>query len=112
VDFLADNVPELLSECARRHLIMLRFDYVYVLFMIHGVFLHDAEWMRRLTAYSDGYTGNRRPDGAHFRSQYFVKESWPELVEASRSCMKLFRVVNQTDMALIWYDMLKFSRED
>lgn len=97
----SNTLPENVHECARRQLLTLRFDYAYLLFKIHGVFLHDAEWIRLLADYSDRYAGidNRNAP------QHLATESWPELMEVARTTMRLFQVADQADDRFLWYEL-------
>lgn len=98
--FQPDMVSGNLFPASARYLTMLHFIYYGCLYQAHRVYVHDSEWVRRITDYSDryalGYAIARIPGG--FESP--LPSTWLEDVESARECMRLFRVVEHNDLAL------------
>ena len=96
--FETDDLLKRLPECSRRQVLILRFDYVYVLFKTYGVFIHDAEWISLLARRSDQHGDNYYETGDRL-----MTENWPELVSEARKAMALYRYVDWADNSLIWF---------
>jgi len=99
-EFQPDMLPGALPGVVTRHFTMLYFTQIHCLFMARRIFSHDAEWIRRLTEYSERYAIGYQPPPAEQEFQSPLPSSWPEDVNTSRACMRLFRLVNQSDSAL------------
>ena len=88
---------------AIRHFLLLYFTYFRIVYVAHRVFSHDAEWIVRLVNYSqinvvEFYQGHGKGT-----SESVLPADWPEILEVSRTCMRLFRIVDQSDLALTMY---------
>lgn len=100
--------PESLSSHAFaasvRFLALLHFSYFHCLYLVCGVFCHDSVWIRQLTSYSDRYAIENSHSTPARDLISPLSANWPENIEASRTCMRLFHVVDHKDLALVGYE--------
>jgi hypothetical protein len=95
-----DNFVNAVPSSAIRHFLLLYFTYFRALYMAHRVYAHDAEWIVKLVNYSQLHVVefNQGND----KSEPVLCSDWQEIVHASRTCMRLFQIVDQSDSALLW----------
>lgn len=85
---------------AARQFMMMYFTYFSCFFMAHRVCSHDAEWISRLVDYSQRYTVGYLETASN-SSQFLLPPSWLEIVGKARACMKLFGLVDRSDLTLL-----------
>jgi hypothetical protein len=90
-------------KVAVRHFVMMYFTCLACLHKVHRIFSNDAEWIRRLVDYSQRYSEGSREEAAGLSSQSPIPSSdWPTILGGARACMRLFRLVDRSDTALVW----------
>ena len=94
-----DNFVDAVPSFAIRHFLLLYFTYFRALYMTHRIYAHDAEWIVRLVNYSQLHVVEF--DQGNDKSEPVLCSDWQKIVHASRTCMRLFRIVDQSDSALL-----------
>lgn len=101
-DAIVDHVvgrPALFWLC------MMHFSYLGCLVMIHGIWSHDAEWRKRLTAgFEDANGGRQGKSDAGSRQAPPLPRGWRNCVQMSRQCMSLINRMPLSDCS-VWYVM-------
>ncbi|KAF4960609.1 hypothetical protein FSARC_10423 [Fusarium sarcochroum] len=77
--------------------------------MIHGIYSHNAEWVRRISSFSQSSIRamsnleNQGFAGAKCQGDHAppLTEGWSKCVDVSRGCMKLFQEATPTE-CLVW----------
>lgn len=93
-----------LGRVAVMHMTILHHTYLICLVMVHGIYSHDAEWVRRLSAYSRVALDEREWEGGAgggLQQMPPLPRAWDKCVAASRACLRLFYMLPQTDCS-IW----------
>ncbi|KIW18372.1 hypothetical protein PV08_02660 [Exophiala spinifera] len=97
--------PDMLSETEFgsnvRFLVHLHFIYYHLFYLAHGIYAHDSEWILRIINYSDKYSGRQSRIIESSAQGDLLPSTWLEDVETARECMRLFKVVDERDMALL-----------
>ncbi len=99
--------PDMLSDRSfgtnLRYLVHLHFIYYHCYYLAHGIYAHDPEWMRRVTTYSDRYSGRAALISDTPWQESPLPTTWVQDLETARECMRLFKVVHKQDLALLGY---------
>lgn len=99
--------PEMLSEAGFgsnvRFLVHLYFIYYHLFYVAHGIYAHNPEWIRRITTYSEKYSGRQSRIIESPAQGDLLPSTWLEDIETARECMRLFKVVDRRDLALLGY---------
>lgn len=97
--------PDMLSEKGFgsnvRFLIHLYFIYYHLFYVAHGIYAHNPEWIRRITTYSEKYSGRQSRIIESPAQAGLLPSTWLEDIETARECMRLFKVVDRRDLALL-----------
>ncbi|KAH6876332.1 fungal-specific transcription factor domain-containing protein [Thelonectria olida] len=104
IDRVADNVgPAQLIQLTKMH-----HAYLLAEVMTHGVYSHNADWVKRISSFSraaieDIAQGNHKngTPSCHRSQSAPLPEGWSKCVEISRGCMRLFQGATPTE-CLIW----------
>ncbi|KAJ9137125.1 Fungal specific transcription factor [Pleurostoma richardsiae] len=101
------NMDTIGNLVGMRHFISLYFTYYQCVFMAHRVHSRDADWLKRLTDYSQRFAigHDHRQNRGEARGGSPLPPRWLEFVETARACMKTFRsvyAVGNRDSALLW----------
>ncbi|KAK5268242.1 hypothetical protein LTR99_003176 [Exophiala xenobiotica] len=97
--------PDMLSDRSfgtnLRYLVHLHFIYYHCYYLAHGIYAHDPDWMRRVTTYSDRYSGRPAVISDTPWQESPLPATWVEDVKTAKETMRLFKVVHKQDLALL-----------
>ncbi|KAI5458976.1 fungal-specific transcription factor domain-containing protein [Mariannaea sp. PMI_226] len=104
IEQVIDNVgPAQLIQLTKMH-----HAYLLAEVMTHGIYSHNADWVKRISAFSQVTVRNLGQGtlkygspGWHGNQEAPLPEGWSKCVEVSRGCMRLFQDATPTE-CLIW----------
>lgn len=98
-----DNVVDSLGRVGLAHMSTLHHGYLTCLVMIHGIYSHSSDWIRRISSYSIVTLGDCEiPGGGRCMVQQSPwPRSWVKCVGVSRQCLKLMASMAQNDCT-VW----------
>lgn len=98
-----DNVVDNLGRVGLAHMSTLHHGYLTCLVMIHGIYSHSSDWIRRISSYSIVTLGDCEiPGGGRCMVQQSPwPRSWVKCVGVSRQCLKLMASMAQNDCT-VW----------
>jgi hypothetical protein len=97
-----ENFHNSVPTFAVRHFLLLYFTYFRTVYVAHRVFSQDAEWIVRLVNYSQIHVVEFYQGRGKYTAESVLPADWPEILKLSRTCMRLFHIVDQSDLALVW----------
>lgn len=97
-----NNFVNTVPPYAIRRYLLLYFTYFRTLYTAHRIFSHDAEWIEKLINYSQKHIAGPDLGTGKTEPEDLLPTEWPGILDASRTCMRLFRMANLSDTALVW----------
>ncbi|KAH0421213.1 nadh oxidase [Colletotrichum camelliae] len=102
-EFQIDSALQCLDSLPIVHMSLLYHGYFTAMVMTHGIYSHDADWVRQISSYSQMTIKDldSSPNSSCGRQNPPLPLGWAKCAELSRSCMKLFVESPKSDCS-IW----------
>ncbi|KAL0930170.1 nadh oxidase [Colletotrichum truncatum] len=102
-EFQLDSLLRCVDELSIVHMSLLYHGFFTAMVMAHGIYSHDADWVKRISSYSRAtiHHLDATPIAACSGANPPLPVGWAKCVELSRSCMNLFVKSPKTDCS-IW----------